>query len=869
MDQIDRKQLSPMMQHYMSIKDQHPDCLVMYRLGDFYEMFFDDAKTGARVLELTLTGRDCGIEGVRAAMCGVPHHVVEPYITKLVDNGYKVAIVDQMEDPKQAKGLVKRAVTRIISPGTLTDMDGLQRDKNNFLLSVISVADRVGIAYTDISTGAIFASSIDQVDASGRSLYDLLSSIQPSEILAVGEVSMHPVLLVLEQDGTAITHVELENLNIKDAQETIVQYLDKKAFRVVQKENLAAIALQHLLLYVHTFQKEKFSHFNQLKWVDHQKALQIDASTRENLEIHANLNDHSKRNSLLGTLDRCKTAMGSRLLDRWLEYPLLDQIELERRLDSVEAFYTSTTLRLTVAEYLDLIYDLERLLGKLAFNRGNARDLLSLKSSLEPLPVLRKTLVDSQVPVLVEIANQLDTLLDVYQPIADAILEDAPIAITEGGMIKEGYSEKLDQIRYDSIHGKEQLIAYEQEEKERTGIKNLRIIYNRVTGYAIEVTKSFLDRVPDDYRRRQTLKNAERFTSDALEKISSRILGSEEEIVEEEYQIFQALRSKVEAEAIRLQETANTIAMLDVLRSFAEVAVENRYVRPSFSESDEIDIKDGRHPVVERSQRDGFIPNDTKLGEADNRIQIITGPNMAGKSTYMRQVALILIMAQTGSFVPASFCEIPISDRIFTRIGASDNLARGDSTFMVEMKEMANIIENATKKSFLVLDEVGRGTSTNDGLAIAYAILEYLSRKLPAKTLFATHYHELTSLADRRKNISNRKVEIHESDGKLIFLRKVVEGKADKSYGIEVARLSGLPEEIIERSKYILQNIENINDVSFVDKTQEVVERQKDFADFRKDMLIEELSKVEVNQLSPLEALNILSQYVDKAGELS
>lgn len=868
MEQIDRQQLSPMMQHYMSIKDQHPDCVVMYRLGDFYEMFFDDAKTASRVLELTLTARDCGIENYRAAMCGVPHHVVEPYITKLVDNGYKVALVDQMEDPKQAKGLVKRAVTRIITPGTLIDIDGIDKDKNNFLLAVVLVADRCGLAYADVTTGDIFAAAIDQIDPSGRALYDLLTTVNPSEILAIGQVSEHPVLQILQEDGVSITQMELVSMDQKRATQTIKEYLGKQAVTLLKKETLSAVALEQLLLYIYSFQSERLSHFNHLEWVDHKRALQIDAATRENLEIHENLNDHTKRNSLLGILDKCKTAMGSRLLDRWLEHPLIDVQEIVRRQSVVQALVDTASLRIEVQEHLDLVYDLERLLGKLAFGRGNARDLLSLKASLEPLPELRKALESSTWPALQEIAKDFDVLDDLYAPIAAAIREDAPLTITEGGLIKERYSEKLDAIRYDSIHGKERLVAYEAEQKEATGIKNLRVVFNRVSGYSIEVTKSFLDRVPDEYRRKQTLKNSERFTSDTLEEISGKILGSEGEIVDEEYRIFQSLRKMVEEEAVRIQETANRIATLDVLTSFAAVAVENRYACPTFTDSDKIEIKAGRHPVVERSQRDGFIPNDTMLGAADNRIQIITGPNMAGKSTYMRQVALILIMAQIGSFVPADSCVLPISDRVFTRIGASDNLARGDSTFMVEMKEMANIVANATKKSFLVLDEVGRGTSTNDGLAIAYAILEYLSKKLPAKTLFATHYHELTALADRRKNISNRKVEILESDGKLVFLRKVVEGKANKSYGIEVARLSGLPDEIIERAKYILQNIDNINDVSFVEQTQEVVERQKDFADFRKDLLLEELSKVEIENLKPLDALNVLSEYVEKAGGL-
>ncbi len=867
MEFIDRERLTPMMQHYLSIKDQHPDCIIMYRLGDFYEMFFEDAKTAARILELALTTRECGLEE-RAPMCGVPHHVIESYIPRLVEAGKKVAIVEQMEDPKLAQGLVKRSVTRIITPGTLTDAEALDQSKNNFLLSVFLAEKSFGLCYTDLSTGETRATEEIGTEDPLTALNDWITSLSPSE-LVITEVDSHPERWrVFERRGVFLTMLSPKADNAEDAMQNLRRFFSAKSLRPLVKHPLTAMAASALFDYVYTFQEEQLQHLNSIEWVEREKLLGINASTRENLELHYNLNDRTKRHSLLWVLDHTVTAMGSRLLNRWLELPLTDPKEIESRLNVVESLFQSVSVRLRVRELLDNVYDLERLLGKLAYNRGNARDLLSLASSLRCLPELKAELSQSADPRLQRIGESIDPLQDLYVPIVRAIREDAPIVLTEGNLIRSGYSEKLDQLRNGGEQAREALIRYEESERERTGIKNLRVVFKRNVGYFIEITNSYLDRVPENYRRRQTLKNAERFLTDELELQAARILGDEKATFDLEYQLFQELRKLASDNAVRIQQTALVIARLDALASFAHVAEAQNYCRPVFSKNDTIDIRDGRHPVVECSCETAFIPNDTILGEADNRIQIITGPNMAGKSTYMRQVALILIMAQIGSFVPASSCCIPITDRIFTRIGATDNLARGDSTFMVEMKEMAGILQNATKKSFLVLDEVGRGTSTNDGLSIAYAILEYLSSHLPAKTLFATHYHELTALADRRKNIANRKVDIQENDGHLVFLRKVIEGKADKSYGIEVARLSGLPDEILARANYILRNIDAINDVSFVEEMPTKVERQRDFSDFQKDVLLQELCDLSVDDLRPIDALNKLHDIVERCRKL-
>lgn len=865
---IDFEKLSPMMQHYVSIKKQYPDCLIMYRLGDFYEMFFQDAETGSKVLELALTGRACGLEE-RAPMCGVPHYDVESRISKLVESGYKVAVVDQMEDPSQATGLVKRSVTRIITPGTLVDVDSIDRAENNYLMSVYVHKNSVGICYADITTGEIKAAELISVNSLINSLSDWITTLSPSEILFSGDSdNLSEITSYTEQKGIFITKIDTELRDMKDIISELEKYLSKKELRNLKTHIYAAAAASSLMGYVYTFREESLTHLNKIEWVETNKVLKLNSATRENLEIHHNLNDHTKKHSLTWILDHTETAMGSRRLTSWLEFPLVSIDEINERLSIVEYFVNHVADRITVRESLSHIYDLERLLSKLSYNHGNARDLLAFAYSVEPIPRIRKSLIDSNFKPLMDLAELLDPLDDLVQSIKDGINENAPLVITEGDLIKRGYSKELDELKYGAYDAFDRIREYEKEQRELTGIKTLRIVDKKNAGYFIEVTNSYLDKVPETYKRRQTLKNAERFVTDELEFQVGKILNNKQKIFQIEYEIFQNIRSMIADNAIRIQQTANEIARLDVILSFAHIADENHYSKPIFEKNHPIEIINGRHPVVEKTMNGQFIPNDLSIGYPDNIIQIITGPNMAGKSTYMRQNALIIIMAQIGSFVPCDKCILPITDQIFTRIGAADNLANGDSTFMIEMKEMANILKYATKSSFLVLDEVGRGTSTNDGLSIAYAIVEYLSKKVKAKTLFATHYHELTSLSKDKNNIKNRKVDIQEHDGGLVFLRKVVEGTADKSYGIEVARLSGLPEEILKRSKFILQNIDSINDVSFVEKAQEEKERQQDFSDFQKDMLLKNLSDIDINDLSPIKAMNILDSMIKEAKEL-
>ena len=701
---LDYEKLTPMMQHYISIKRKHPDCIIMYRLGDFYEMFFDDAETAARILELALTQRDCGLEE-RASMCGVPHHVVETYISRLVTAGQKVAVVDQMENPAEAKGLVKRSVTRIITPGTLTDTDSLNQRENNYLLAVYVHGHRMGLAYTDISTGEISATQIKEVPSVETSILDWLTSLRPSELLFVSDEDLVQKSFldeVPEQNAIDLSYVEREGIFLtrlnpiaydnKNVETILNKYIQKKNRKAMDKHLLASIALATLLDYIYSFQDKKLDHLNEVRWLNPTKVLKMNASTRENLELHYNINTRSKKNSLLGVLNQTQTAMGSRLLSKWLEFPLVDVNEIEERLDIVEYYYNNLLFETKVAKSLGKIYDLERLLSKFSYNRGNARDMLSLSLSLKPLPQLKKLLVETDLPLLQAIGQELDPIEDVALAIDKAIEEDPPLTLTEGGLIKNGFDEKLDDIRHASDRARERLLSYEIEEQERTGIKNLRVVFKKNMGYFIEITNSNLSKVPEDYRRRQTLKNAERFLTDELEEQTRIILGSEQAIFDYEYAVFQELRTYIGEQTVRIQTTAETVARLDALLSFARVAKKNHYTRPSFHQSDEIDIKNGRHPVIEQTSSQ-FIGNDLSIGNEGNLVHIITGPNMAGKSTYMRQNALIILMAQVGSFVPADSCHLPISDQIFTRIGAMDNLASGDSTFMVEMKEMANLMK--------------------------------------------------------------------------------------------------------------------------------------------------------------------------------
>lgn len=873
-DYIDFDALSPMMQHYVSTKRAYPDALILYRLGDFYEMFFEDAEVASRVLEIALTGKYCGLEE-RAPMCGVPHQAIDSYASKLVDRGYKVVIVDQMEDPAQAVGLVKRAVTRVLTPGTLTDADALEGKENNFLLGLYFYPKKVGLCYVDLSTGEIATTEEDLREDPVTFARNWISTIKPSELLLLmdeqNKATGQALVKYLEKTPLFISQLEVDVKKAAEARDRVERYLGPGGRKQVERQLIAALTVASVLDYIYAFQEEKLSHLNSLKWIESDQYMMINASSRENLELDRNLYDHSRRGSLLDVMDRTKTAMGGRLLGQWLDMPLMDIDRINRRLDGVEAFKERVTLSLPLRESLSKVYDLERLLGKFSYQRGNARDLLSLSLSLTPLPKIRDLILSSDSDSLHELFQSLDPLSDLKDLIDRAIVDEPPITITDGGMIRPGFSEDLDSIRQGSDEAKKALVKYEAEEKKRAGISNLRIIYRKNAGYFIEITKSNLDKVPEDYRRKQTLKNAERYTTDYLEAQAGRITGDETAIKEKEYAIFQSIRQTISDQAVRIQETAKRLAILDVLLALAKLATDENYVRPHLHKGgdDRIQIIDGRHPVVEVIQDEEFIGNDLIIGDEGNRIQIITGPNMAGKSTFMRQNALILIMAQMGSFVPAQSADLPITDKILTRIGARDHLQRGESTFMVEMREMAEILEEAGPASFLVLDEVGRGTSTNDGLSIAYAILEYLDRHDRPKTLFATHYHELTSLAEKKNAISNRKVDIKEEDGQLIFLRKVVEGMTDRSYGIEVAKLSGLPPEILVRADYILSHIDAINDLSFVKEADKSSDHQEDFFDFKRQALLSDLAKLDVNILSPVQALTTLDRFIQEARKMT
>ncbi len=872
-DWINREKLSPMMQHYVSIKEQYPECLILYRLGDFYEMFFDDAITGSKILELTLTSRDCGLDE-RCPMAGVPHHVIETYAGKLVAAGHKVCIVDQMEDPKQAIGLVKREVTRILTPGTLTESDVLDQQENNFLLVVFFYRNSMGLCYADLSTGTLRATELNEIGDANAAISDWVESIHPSEIILVDDEENRE-----QNDAWAdmllkrhffMTRVQRSESDPKVLYESLTARLTGSFPGELRHRMVAQTAIYTLFQVVYAFRKENLAHLSTLEWVVPRRYMHLNAATRDNLELVRNLEDGSRRNTLFSVLDHTKTAMGSRKLAEWINFPLTQPTEIEERLDRVAFFKEHRPIRLQLRELLDPVYDLERLLSRLSFGRGNGRDLLSFGQSIAPIPEIMRILQASEHPVAMALNAMLDPLDDLHDLIVSALVDEPPIAINEGGLIREGYDASLDALRSGSMDAREELLAYEQQEKERTGIKNLRVVFRRNQGYFIEITRSNLDQVPSDYIRKQTLKNAERFTTPELEHMAQRITGRASQIEAMEYEIFVSLRERVAREALRIRRVTDTLSLLDATLALSVCAEEHDYVRPRFNESGEIHIQEGRHPVVETVLEQEFIANDLHIGSVHHRIQVITGPNMAGKSTYMRQNALILIMGQMGSFVPAASCELPLTDSVFTRIGARDHLARGESTFMVEMREMADILEQATPDSFLVLDEIGRGTSTNDGMAIAQAILEYLSVKCPAKTLFATHYHELSALSERYENIENRSVQIEERDGRLLFLRKVIPGSADRSYGIEVARLSGLPDEILDRASTLLSRFEARlpKGPSPLQLSWSVPKHdQKDTLSPAAKSVLNTLRSMDVNAMTPILALQELDQLVRKLKE--
>ena len=874
-------ELTPMMQKYMETKAEYPDCILFYRLGDFYEMFFEDAKTASKELELTLTGKSCGLEE-RAPMCGVPYHAVDGYLNRLVSKGYKVAICEQVEDPKLAKGLVKREVTRIVSPGTNLDVQAMDDTRNNYLLCVAYFQGRIGISVADVTTGDYYLTEVEDL----RKLQDEINKYAPSEIICNEQflVSGYPVADLKER-----LHVAVYPLSAHYFDDDICRRCLMKHFQVntlaglgVEEFPSGLIAAGVLLQYLYETQKTSLSHFTHLYPYLTSKYMLLDAATRRNLELTETLREKQKRGSLLGVLDRTKTAMGGRLLRKYIEQPLIDKEKIEARLDAVESLCSHCVERDELREYLNAIYDLERLLGKVSYKTANPRDLIAFRNSLAMLPGIKLVIKDLDASLIRQLYEQLDPLEDIYHLIDDSIDEEPPIQTREGGIIKDGFNEHIDSLRHAKTDGKKWLAELEEEDRNRTGIKNLKIKYNKVFGYYFEVTNSYKDLVPEDYIRKQTLANAERYTTPRLKELEDTILNAEDKLYAMEYDLFCEIRDAIAGEIERIQQTAHAIARLDVYASLSYVAERNQYIRPVLNEKGVIDIKGGRHPVVEKMiQNDMFIANDTYLDNHKHCIAVITGPNMAGKSTYMRQTALIVLMAQIGSYVPAKKANIGVVDRIFTRVGASDDLASGQSTFMVEMNEVANILRNATPDSLLVLDEIGRGTSTFDGLSIAWAVIEHISNRklLGAKTLFATHYHELTELEGKMDNVNNYCIAVKEKGDDIVFLRKIVKGGADKSYGIQVAKLAGVPDMVIDRAKEIVaqlsdnditEKIQNIevngrNEKRKPVKYDEVDLEQISIFDTVKDEdILKELQEVDITTLTPVDALNTLYRLQNK-----
>ena len=872
--------LSPMMQHYVATKEEYKDCILFYRLGDFYEMFFDDAVKVSRELELTLTGKDCGLEE-RAPMCGIPYHAADTYINRLVEKGYKVAICEQMEDPKQAKGIVKREVVRVVTPGTTLDAQGLDESKNNYIMCIVCVGDSFGISLADISTGECMVTELDKE----RKLLDEINKFMPAEIICnqaflVSGVDTEDLRLRL---GICINPLEDWYFDDDLCRRTLTEHFHTSTIEglgIADYES-GTIAAGALFQYLYETQKSDMAHMTSLTPYVTDRFMLIDSSSRRNLELVETLREKQKRGSLLWVLDKTKTAMGARLLRSYVEQPLIDAEEIEGRLSAVEALCDQAMIRDEIREYLQPVYDLERLISRISYQSANPRDLISFKTSLQMLPFLKQLLHSFPDGMLKELDDELDDLSDLQELIEAAIEDEPPFAMKEGGIIKDGYNETVDKYRNAKKEGKQWLSELEASEREKTGIRTLKVKFNKVFGYYIEVTNSFKDQVPDYYTRKQTLTNAERFITPKLKELEDVILGAEDRLYALEYELFCKVRDAVAKEVVRIQRTAHAIAKLDVFASLSFVAGHNQYVRPKLNTKGVIDIKDGRHPVVERMiPNDMFISNDTFLDNQDHRLSIITGPNMAGKSTYMRQTALIVLMAQIGSFVPAREADIGICDRIFTRVGASDDLASGQSTFMVEMTEVANILRNATSRSLLILDEIGRGTSTFDGLAIAWAVIEHVAdpKLLGAKTLFATHYHELTELEGKLPGVHNYCIAVKEKGDDIVFLRKIVRGGADKSYGIQVARLAGVPESILKRAKELVEQLSDaditaaVKDLaaagagkkSAVSCDDMDMQQMSLFDTVQDDSIIEEIRELDISNLTPMDALNTLYRLQNK-----
>ncbi len=870
--------LSPMMQEYVKTKEEYKDCILLYRLGDFYEMFFEDALTASKELEITLTGKDCGLEE-RAPMCGVPFHSVETYINRLIEKGYKVAICEQVEDPKKAKGLVKREVVRIVTPGTTLDATSLDETKNNYLMSIVYIEDHFGCAIADITTGDCFLTELDKA----QKLLDEINKFTPAEIICNESFLMSGVDTedLKNRLGICIFSQEPWYFDDELCRKTLKEHFQVNSLEGLGIEEFESgvLAAGALFLYLQETQKTALSHMAGIRPYSAEKYMLIDSSSRRNLELVETLREKQKRGSLLWVLDKTKTAMGARTLRSYVEQPLIDQEEIENRLSAIEELNEHPMLRDEIREYLQPVYDLERLISRISYKSANPRDMIAFASSLEMLPHIKQVMKEFSSPVLKQLEEEMDSLLDISGLIKKAIVDEPPLAQKDGGIIREGYNEDVDKFRRSRTDGKKWLSELEARERERTGIRTMKIKYNRVFGYSLEITNAFKDQVPDNYIRKQTLTNAERYITQELKELEDLILGAEDKLYALEYELFCEVRDKVGAEVVCIQKTAKAVAAIDVLASLSLVAQRNNYVRPKINNTGVIDIKNGRHPVVEQMiENDMFIANDTYLDSQKKRISIITGPNMAGKSTYMRQTALIVLMAQIGSFVPAEKANIGIVDRIFTRVGASDDLASGQSTFMVEMTEVANILRNATSKSLLILDEIGRGTSTFDGLSIAWAVVEHISntKLCGAKTLFATHYHELTELEGKISGVNNYCIAVKEKGDDIVFLRKIVKGGADKSYGIQVAKLAGVPDTVIQRAKELVEELSDaditaaVKDLTAPKKKQKIQYDQVDMAQMslfdtvQDNDIIDEIKGLEIGNLTPMEALNILYNLQNK-----
>jgi len=877
------EQFTPMMEQYLKTKEEYKDCILFYRLGDFYEMFFDDARIASKELELTLTGKDCG-QKERAPMCGVPYHAVEGYLNRLVSKGHKVAICEQMEDPRFAKGLVKREVVRIVTPGTNIDAQALDESRHNYIMSIVYVGNRFGISTADVSTGDFFITEVDE----RRNLLDELYKYMPAEIICSESFEMSGIDTDELTDSLGIMVYPLDAWYFDDAlcRRTLEEHFNVTGLCGLGLDDFPCGVLSggSLLKYLEETQKSSLSNITELKVYHINKYMVLDSFTRRNLELTETIREKQKNGSLLWVLDKTKTAMGARTLRTYIEQPLISMSEINSRLEAVSELKTHNIDREELREYLGPVYDLERLICRITYKTAGPRDLLAFGSSLSMLPSVKYILKNFKSPLLCRLDEEMDDLADLHDLVSSSICDDPPVTVREGGIIRTGYNEEADRLRSARTDSKKWLADLEEREKNATGIKNLRIKYNKVFGYYIEITNSYKDQVPDTYIRKQTLTNAERYIIPELKELEDTILNAEDKLYALEYELFCDVRDKLAAEVKRVSKTAKSIAVLDVLSSLAYVAEKNHYVCPVMNESGIIEIRDGRHPVVEKMMKDEmFIPNDTYLDAKEQRVSVITGPNMAGKSTYMRQTALIVLMAQIGSFVPASSAEIGIVDRIFTRVGASDDLAQGQSTFMVEMTEVANILRSATSRSLLILDEIGRGTSTFDGLSIAWAVIEHISdpKILGAKTLFATHYHELTELEGKIDGVHNYCIAVKEQGDDIVFLRKIVKGGADKSYGIQVARLAGVPSSVIDRAKEIVQTL---SDTDITENMQELfrdtkqgsshkARKQKEesdpeqvslFSTVKDEDILNELRDMELSVLTPLEALNTLDRLQKK-----